>query len=122
MTPESAPPVAAEWIVMLWTFVNSPVGLTVIGAVLAYVLGKVFTAKPAWKAAVLKYGPILMQAVKYAEKKIPDGSGNVGLRRLDEALKFVITLEPKLKGVDTESLKQALTAVHTQAEASGNLE
>ena len=84
-------------------------------------LGKVFTAKPKWKALVLQYGPKFMQAVKMAEKNIPDNTPNKGAARLDAALKFLIQLEPKLHTVKETDLKAALTAVHTTAEANGNL-
>jgi len=105
----------------IWAFMNSSVGVTVVAFLLSVVVGKVFTAKPKWKQYVLKYGPEIMQAVKVAEKKIPDGSGSVGLARLDEALKYLKELEPKLKGAMENDLKQALTAIHAKAESSGNL-
>jgi hypothetical protein len=120
---ESAPPAGGlAWPAMVWAFVNSPAGLTVIGAVLFFILGKVFTAKPAWKQYVLKYGPALMVAIKQAEKAIDDKTPRAGLARLDKALKLVIALEPKLAGAKADDVKAALTAVHTQAEANGNLE
>ena len=119
---ESTPPIdAVNWLATMWSFINSPVGLTIVGAILAYILGKVFTAKPAWKTVVLQYGPSLMVAVKKAEKAIPDGTDNKSLSRLDAALKFVIELEPKLAGANVADVKAALTAVHTQAETNENL-
>jgi hypothetical protein len=105
----------------LWTFLNSPLGVSVVAFILSILVGKVFTAKPKWKSYVLKYGPSLMQAVKTAEKKIPDGTDNKGLSRLDEGLKYLLELEPKLKGAMESDLKQALTAVHASAEKNGNL-
>ena len=106
----------------LWIFMNSSLGISIIGFILAFVLGKIFTAKPKWKSIVLQYGPKLMQAVKMAEKNIPNDIGNAGLARLDEALRYLIQLEPKLGPVASEDLKQALTAVHATAETNGNLE
>jgi len=99
----------------IWTFLNSSVGISIVAFFLSIVFGKIFTAKPKWKQYVLKYGPEIMRAVKVAEKKVTNGS------KLDEALKYLIELEPKLKGATEADLKQALTAVHTSAEANGNL-
>jgi hypothetical protein len=103
----------------VWAFLNSSVGVSVVIFILSFVLGKIFTHKPKWKNIVLKYGPSLMQAVKMAEKKIPDDTDSKGKARLDAALKYVIELEPKLK--ESESLKKALATVHANAESHGNL-
>ena len=117
----TAPMVAGNWLAMIWAFLNSPTGLLIVGTILAFILGKIFTAKPAWKTLALKYGPSLMSAVKQAEKAIPDGTPNKSLARLDAALKFVIALEPKLAFVNAADVKAAITAVHTQAESNDNL-
>ena len=105
----------------VWTFLNSSLGVSVVVFVLSFILGKIFTAKPKWKALMLKYGPSLMQAVKTAEKNISGDTGNKGLARLDAALLYLIELEPKLKKVADNDLKQALSAVHSAAESHGNL-
>ena len=99
----------------VWNFINTPIGISIVGSILLFALGKLFTKKPKWKALALKYGPSLMQAVKTAEKNVKDGS------KLDQALKYVIELEPKLSGIAEEDVKRALTAVHTTAESNGNL-
>ena len=118
---ETAAPTGGNWGLMVWTFVNSPMGLTIIGFLLMMVAGKIFTKKPKWKELVLAHGPLLMQAVKKAEKEIPDDTSNKGMNRLDQALKFLIALEPKLYKQKEEDLKKALTAVHTTAEANKNI-
>ena len=105
----------------VWEFVNSPLGVSCVVAVLTFVLGKIFTAKPEWKKLVLEHGPRLMEAVKWAEKQIPDDTPNPGLSRLDVALKYVVELVPKLGKVNESAVKEALTAVHTSAESNGNL-
>ncbi len=105
----------------VWAFLNSSLGVSVVVFVLSFILGKIFTAKPKWKALVLKYGPSLMSAVKEAEKRIDDDTPNRSLNRLDKALEYVIKLEPGLVKVKDEELKKALTAVHASAEANGNL-
>jgi len=112
-TATPAPAGATSWV---WTFMNSPVGMSVVGFLLLFLLGKLFTAKPQWKVYVDKYRPMLISAVKQAEKLIPDDVPNPGLARLDAALKYMIRLNNTL---DTASLTQAITAVHSELEGSG---
>lgn len=106
----------------VWSFLNSSLGISIVVFILSFILGKIFTAKPKWKALVLKHGPSLMWAVKEAEKRIADDTPNKSLNRLDKALEYVIKLEPKLAKVNDINLKQALTAVHASAESNGNLD
>jgi len=106
---------------IIWDFLNSSLGVSVVAFILTFILGKIFTAKPKWKQIVLQYGPMLMRAVKTAEKQIPDDTSNAGLSRLDAALKYLLEMEPALIGVQPAALVQALTAVHASAETNGNL-
>ncbi|MCK5017060.1 MAG: hypothetical protein KAS32_08305, partial [Candidatus Peribacteraceae bacterium] len=41
----------------IWEVMNSPIGLTVVGLILTFLLGKVFTKKPEWKKLVIEHGP-----------------------------------------------------------------
>lgn len=102
-------------------FLNSSVGVTAIGGIIVWILGKVFTAKPEWKVYYDKYQPLLISAVKQAEKAIPDDTENKGLKRLDFALKYVLTIEGSLANANPNALKDALTAVHADAEAKENI-
>ena len=70
----------------LWTFANSPVGLTIIGAVAAWILGQIYLKKPQWK----KYEGTIIAAIKFAERSIPDSHHNKSVARLDKALKYVL--------------------------------
>lgn len=99
----------------IWSAMQTPVGVSVVVFALSYILGKVFTAKPTWEVYVNKYRPLIISAVKKAEKEIPDDTPNKGLARLDLALKYILALESKL---DTTSLKQAITAVHSEVEST----
>lgn len=96
----------------IWTFLNSPLGLLIVSALIALALARVFTARPAWRAVFDKHRPAFFDAVRFAEQAIPDGSDNVALRRLDEALKWVAKLEPKLANTDKQTLARALTEAH----------
>lgn len=113
-TPSASPDIGS----LVWTFLNSPIGLSVVSLLLAFVLGKVFTKKPAWRAYADKYRPMLLLAIKQAEKQIPNDVVDVGARRMDAALKYILALESR---VPTPVLKDAITAVHAEAEAVGNL-
>lgn len=105
----------------LWSFCNSEVGITIIAGILVFILGKIFTAKPAWKVLYEKYKPLFMQGVKWAEKEIPDDTESAGKAKLDAALKYILIINEKLGKADKEALKMAITAVHTDAEGKGAL-
>jgi len=102
-------------------FLNSSVGVTAIGGIIVWILGKVFTAKPEWKVYYDKYQPLLISAVKQAEKAIPDDTDNKALKRMDFALKYVLTIEGSLANANQTALKDAITAVHAEAEAKENI-
>jgi len=70
----------------LWNAINSPIGLTVIGAVAAWLIARLVTWKPAW----LPWQGTIIAAIRYAEKAIPDNVSNTAARRLDEALRYVL--------------------------------
>jgi len=103
---------------LIWTFVNSPLGLSANGFILVFLLGKMFTAKPKWKVYADKYKPLLIAAVKKAEKEIDDDCANRSLLRLDVAMKFILAVDSKL---DHSALKDAITAVHAEAEKDKNI-
>ena len=106
----------------VWTFVNSPGGLTLIASIIAFVMGRVYLAKPKWKVLMDQYRPKLMAAIKFAEKKIPDNAKNKSLARLNEAFLYAINLDDKLLSVAKKAdIKDALTALHSEAEKEGNL-
>jgi len=119
-TPETLPVSGIDegWGTLVWRFFNSPLGITMVAFGFSVLVGKVFTWKPKWEQYVSKYYPLLMTAVKYAEKKIPDDTLDAGLARLNKALKYIQSVHASL---DSEAVKLALMAVHAEAEADGNL-
>ena len=102
----------------LWEFLNSAIGISLVLSAMAYFMGKIFTAKPTWQAYYDQYKPLLMQAVKFAEKQIPTGTQNAGLARADAALKYIISLDEH-DMTDKTAISQALTTVHTELEGTG---
>ena len=107
------PATTESWKALLLAALQSPMAITVVAFVLSFVIGKIFTAKPKWKVYADKYRPLIVSAIKKAEKEIPDDTENKSLARLDTALKYVIAVEAKL---DAESLKEAITTVHAEIE------
>ena len=103
---------------MIWTFLNSEVGITIVGFILVIVAGKVFTAKPQWKVYADKYRPQVVTAIKWAEKQIPDDHENKSVERFNAALKFLLSVNAKF---NQDALKETITAVHAEMEKDGNV-
>ncbi len=80
---------------ILWVFVNSPIGITLVTGAILWVGHKVFTAKPRWEETYDRFRPMFFQAVKYAEGAIDDKSENAAMRKADAAIKFVLKLQKK---------------------------
>lgn len=103
---------------LVWEFLNSPMGISAVVFVLSFILGKIFTKKPKWKTYVERYRPLILQAVKMAERAIPDDVEDRGLARLNSALNYVLKVESKL---DQKVLRSAISAVHAEAETNKNI-
>lgn len=102
---------------ILWNFVNSPVGLMIVGTILAGILGAVFKAQPAWQVVFDKHKGLFFDAVRAAEKAIPDDTPNPGAAKADFALKLILKLEPSLTGAKEVDLQKAITAAHDALKA-----
>lgn len=107
---------------LVWSAVNSPAGITFIVGAVIFLLNKLYAKKPGWK----KFEGLLMAGVKHAEKAIPDGTENTGLRKFDAALKFVLKVytktEGKLPSVKlVKELKEGINLVHDKLEGEGKL-
>ena len=104
----------------LWALMNSPVGVSAVVSVALWLVNKVYAAKPEWQ----KYEGALIQAVRWAEKEIPDEAENKHLRRADAALKYALTAYERMNGrrADAwarEQLAQGLEVVHADLETAG---
>lgn len=93
---------------LIWAVANSPLGITIISAVVIFLLGKVFTAKPEWEKTFIQYRGLFFDAVRAAEKAIPDTTENKSAAKADAALKYLLKIEPGLSRSPTEDLKRAL--------------
>src|SRR4051812_47816888 len=98
---------------LLWAFLNSSLGLTIVVGMFTTVMAKIATVKPEWFALFVAHKGAFFDAVRYAEKAIPDDSPNVNLLRADSALKFILRLEhPELSKADESALRSAITKAH----------
>jgi len=106
----------------VWALLNSPVGVSMVASVALWLVNKVYAAKPEWQA----YEGALIQAVRWAEKEIPDGTENKYLKRANSALQYALDAYERMNGhrANTrmkEQLAQGLEVVHTDLEAAGVL-
>jgi len=107
----------------VWAFANSALGIMAISALVAYGLARLFKARPVWK----QYMGAITEAIKLAEKAIPDDTPSAGARRLDEALAWVLHIYHEAEGhmptvAEVETLKDAIRWRHADLEAAGNLD
>lgn len=105
---------------LVWAFVNSPVGVSIVGGAFAFVLARLFTAQPSWQRTYDEYGGLFFDAVRHAERSIPDNTPNRAAQRADSALKFLLRLEPKLASKPKVDLMRGLTEAHDTIKANTN--
>ncbi len=108
----------------LWTFLNSPLGITIVAGLVGLALTAAYKRLPKLQAVAQKYSGHLKSAVKYAEAKIPDGTKDAGLKRLDMALKFMLDIYKAREGKPaSDSVKaglvNAINDVHADLERFG---
>ena len=111
----------------IWAFMDSGVGFAVIWigafALTFLFINKLSPFNKAWE----KYEGAIITAIKLAEKSIIDDSPNTGLRRLDEALQFVLKSyadqnNGKLPSPDLiREMKEGIQIKHAELERTGNL-
>jgi len=106
----------------VWGFLNSPVGITAVAGVVLLILNRIYAKKPLWQTLE---GTII-GAVKTAEKAIPDDAENAGMKRLDYALKYVLSIYEevvKRRATDQEqaAIRDGIQVVHDRLDASGTL-
>ena len=107
----------------IWNALNSPVAIAAIAAVVLWLLNRLYAKRPNWR----RYEGTVIAAIKYAERTIPDGVENKALRRLDEALRYVLNVhrEVALRAATPEEvadLREGIQIKHAELEAAGNLD
>jgi len=107
---------------LVWTALNTPVGITVTAGVFLWLLNRLYASKPGWAS----YEGAIISGVKFAEKEIPDGTPNKGLFRLDAALKYVLKVYEEAHGKRASAkvaaeIKEGIQITHDKLEAAGTL-
>jgi hypothetical protein len=106
----------------IWAAINSPAGITVLAGGLLWGLNAIYAKAPGWK----KYEGTIIQAVRLAEKEIPDGTANKSLKRLDAALQLVLAVYESTTGKPAtqkvaDTLAEGIKIVHSRLESEGAL-
>jgi hypothetical protein len=106
----------------IWQALNSPIGISIVGGVMVWLLARLFTAKPAWA----KWQGTIITAVRTAEKLVPDDTPSAGLKRLDQAMQYVLKVFEEVQGrqataAESAALKEGVQITHTELEAAGSL-
>jgi len=106
----------------IWNALNSPIGITAVAAIVAWALGRLFAARPAWA----KYQGAIISAVRYAEKEIPDDAPNRALRRFDAALRYVLKVIEEVENrrptaQEIASVREGIRIVHNGLDVKGVL-
>jgi len=107
---------------LVWTALNSPVGITAVASVALWVLNKVYAWRPEWQA----YEGAIIKGIQWAEREIPDGSENKYMLRADLALQYALKAYERMndKRADArmrEQLAMGVEIVRSDLEASGVL-
>ncbi len=106
----------------IWTFLNSPLGITAVAAVVLYLLKRARERYPAW----MDWEGSIIEAVKMAEKHIPDDAENKSLRRFNDALAYVLRIYQEVNGKmpsekQRREIKEGIRLKHAELEATGGL-
>jgi len=106
----------------VWTLLNSPAIVTGIAGIVLWLLNRLYARKPLWQ----QFEGVIIEAVRLAEKAVPDESENKAVRRFDEALKYVIKIYESIKGrrptsSEVEQLKEGIRIVHNDLDVEGVL-
>lgn len=112
-----------DWQKLIVDLANSDAAIAVIVA-LATTLGAwVFTKKPKWQTYFEKYSGAFVRGIKLAEANIPDDTTNKNVKRLDDALQYVIRVieageKKKLSEEDKIHLEAKVSEVHADIEST----
>jgi hypothetical protein len=106
---------------LVWAFLNSPLGITLVVSAVGSLVALIVTKVP----FVKKYGGVLIECVKYAEKAIPDDTESAGLKKLDLALGYALDrfeeMGVKVKDKQLPEIIAAISEAHEKVEADGVL-
>ena len=106
-----------------WAFANSALGIAILAGALLWILNRVYAARPAWA----KYEGAIIEAIKWAEKTIPDDTANKAGVKLNAALNYVLMIHGKAtekpaSTKDKDAIAEGIRIVQAELEAAGNLD
>jgi len=106
----------------VWTFVNSPAAIVAFAGVCLWLLNRLYSKKPLWQ----QFEGTIIEAVRLAEKAIPDDSENKSIRRFDVALKYVLKVYEEMRGheparSEVAELKEGIRLIHNELDTDGVL-
>ncbi len=111
-----------EFLQAAWTFLNSPLGIGTMAALVLWLLNFLYGKKPDWQ----KYEGTIISAIKLAEKEIPDDVSNKSLSKLDSALRYVLRVyteannkRPTQDVID--NIREGIQIKHAELETAGAL-
>lgn len=107
----------------LWNVLNEPFAIGLLAVGFIALLDYIHSRKPTWE----KYTGAVIEAIKAAEKVIPDDTENKSIQRLDAALKYAVKViedaeNRKLGDREVDDLADGIKQIHADLEANGNLE
>lgn len=107
----------------LLEFLSQPFTVMIIVGLFVALLTYLFTANPSWA----KYEGILITAIKFAEKAIPDNTSNKSAARFDAALKETLRQYQQVYNTAPPTWLQrafalAIPIVHDALEQRGTLD
>jgi len=108
-----------DWKELVWTAVNSPVGITILATGVLFVLNKLYAKRPAWA----KYQGTIIKLVREAEKAIPNDTPNQGLARFDQVLRLTLQVFAEAEGKqanpkEVAEIKEGIHIVHSDLESN----
>ena len=106
----------------IWNLLNSPAAITAIAGIILWLLNRLYAKKPLWA----QFEGTLIEAVRFAEKAVPDDAENKAVQRLDQALKYVLKIYEGMKSrpatvAEINEIKDGIRLVHNELDIEGAL-
>lgn len=110
-----------DFLIALWAFANSPLGLAIAAAAVAFALGWIRKRKPEWEP----WTGTIIEAIKAVEKNTPLSTPGADKARLALAYVRRVFEDAQKRPATPEeerTLTQGISIVHADLEAAGNLD
>jgi len=107
---------------VVWQVMNSPAVIAALAALVLYALNRLYVREPLWQ----RYEGVIVKAIRFAERQIPDSTPNRALARLDAALKYVLAVfeeveQRRARGYEVRELREGIQIQHARLEQTGRL-